>query len=290
MMRRFQYKHILMIAVFIVLICSWAVGNIIHSAADLDNEQGLVDSSIFERWKEEIVLITVISLISTVPITGIYILYDKKGIELFSGILLIAFWIAAFLAATIFVILFTASLGGDIEFFWLPSEGSLQFLPFVGKLGIWILLFLLAGLFTLFVYLKIEDILNKEKEGEKPDIKTERDWDLQAEEKEKIEEDLTSTVDRAITYLHKGQDVRSTIIDCYREMCRVLEQSGESNDEFMTPREFEKAVSENVPAMKEIISEITHLFEEARYSPHELTEEKREKALTYLENLKRGLK
>ncbi len=289
MMGRFNRRHVLVIAVFTVLICSWAVGNIINSTTkDTGGNSQPLGSKVLESWNSELTLVLAILLISTVPLIAIFILHDKDWKALLSGSLLVGFWIITFLGGTLLVILNQNLISGVKIFDWIPWEISPAALPLVGKLGIGILVVLLGGLSIFVVYVNLVYLLKKKSQDKEVRNVPEFDFEEEKEEVE-IEEDLSSTVNKAISDLHEGEDVRSTIIDSYREMCRVLEKRGERNDEFLTPREFEKAVIGNIPQVNEVISEITHLFEEARYSPHELKEEERKKAVTHLQNLKRRL-
>lgn len=106
------------------------------------------------------------------------------------------------------------------------------------------------------------------------------------EEKKKIEEDLTESVDRAIRDLNEGKDIRSTIIRCYQKMCFTLEDYGIIYDMYMTPREFEKNAINNLNVSKDTIDELTTIFEEARYSSHSLNESQRKSALKNLKLLR----
>lgn len=106
------------------------------------------------------------------------------------------------------------------------------------------------------------------------------------EETSEIEQDLSQSVDRAIKDLKKGKDTRSTIIRCYQKMCFILEDYGVTYDRYMTPREFENNAVLNLNFSRSTISELTTIFEEARYSPHSLTESQRKAALKNLKSLK----
>ncbi|MBS3781330.1 MAG: DUF4129 domain-containing protein [Candidatus Thermoplasmatota archaeon] len=105
-------------------------------------------------------------------------------------------------------------------------------------------------------------------------------------EKQTIEDSLTSTLDRAITDIDEGEDIRSTIMKSYHEMSRLLEDEGAKNDDSMTPREFKAEIIQKIPAAENLVSDITFLFEEARYSPHELEERDKKQVIQQLEELK----
>jgi hypothetical protein len=65
--------------------------------------------------------------------------------------------------------------------------------------------------------------------------------------------------------LHAGEDFRTTILRCYREMSRVVQQErGMARDAAMTAREFERLlIGKGLPP--EAISTLTRLFEQVRY-------------------------
>jgi len=109
------------------------------------------------------------------------------------------------------------------------------------------------------------------------------------EEEMEIEDEFSESVKSAIEDLYKGKDVRSTIIRCYQRMCRALEESGVSNDAFITPREFEKKALAQLDVSESTIKDLTTTFEEARYSDHPLKEDKRKRALRDLHKLREGL-
>ncbi len=66
-------------------------------------------------------------------------------------------------------------------------------------------------------------------------------------------------------------DVRRAIYRAYEEVCRALADKGLLRSEAWTVREFEQAIAEALPSVpKDLIDELTTLFEEARYSDHAL--------------------
>jgi len=130
-------------------------------------------------------------------------------------------------------------------------------------------------------------------ETTEPDLKPSKiETDIYSKKKideETIEDSLSSTLDEAITEIDEGRDVRDTIIHSYNQMTRLLEEKGAENDDSMTPREFEEEITKKIPNAENFVSNITFLFEEARYSPHELEEKDREEVIHQLENLKEEL-
>ncbi len=131
---------------------------------------------------------------------------------------------------------------------------------------------LIAGI-TIFLYQKREMFSSSSEEKEESEL----------------EEDLSSTVDRAINDLSKGKDVESTIRRCYYHMCLLLEEKGASNEDFMTPREFEKYALAKLSVSSSKISEIRSLFEKVKYSSHEFDEGHRKTAVKDLKELREEL-
>lgn len=110
------------------------------------------------------------------------------------------------------------------------------------------------------------------------------------EELEKdFEVDMSSTVEEAIRGLYKGKDVNSTIIRCYQNMCYILEESGVSNDAFITPRELQKKTVSELNVSEGAISDLTKLFEKGRYSIHAMDEDDRKRAIKDLKRLKKEI-
>ncbi len=104
-----------------------------------------------------------------------------------------------------------------------------------------------------------------------------------------VKEQMSDTIDRTLDDLIKGKDVRSTIIRCYAEMSKHLERQGVREDESFTPREFREKAMNELDVSQKSISSITSIFEEARYSSHELGEKDKNSAMESLRTLKNEL-
>ncbi len=78
-------------------------------------------------------------------------------------------------------------------------------------------------------------------------------------------DDLAEEVQTALVSLRSGGDLKSTIVRCYHEMSRVLEEErGIARESTMTPREFEeRLVDKGLPETS--IRTLTRLFEQVRY-------------------------
>jgi hypothetical protein len=78
-------------------------------------------------------------------------------------------------------------------------------------------------------------------------------------------DDLAKEAQNAIEALKLGDDLRITVIHCYREMTRIVKQhKGIERETTMTVREFEDyLVRSGLP--KEAIQTLSRLFEQVRY-------------------------
>ena len=72
--------------------------------------------------------------------------------------------------------------------------------------------------------------------------------------------------------LAAGDDVREAIYMCYENMCQILMKHGYLRRDFETVREFEMAIRKALPINETSLMALDQVFEEARYSAHEMTE------------------
>jgi hypothetical protein len=93
---------------------------------------------------------------------------------------------------------------------------------------------------------------------------------------------LANEARTALEALYTGGDLKTTIIHCYQEMCRVVkEEKRIMRDTAMTPREFEdRLVSKGLPP--ESIRKLTRLFEQVRYGRLPAGAQEEEMAVTCL--------
>lgn len=160
-------------------------------------------------------------------------------------------------------------IGEGFTYVWDKTDVAVES---VGGPGIFLLMIILVFALTFFIYQKL-DLRSKSRP-------------FKEDEKEKMEKDISSTVDRAITELHQGNDAKSTILRCYQRMCLILEEKGVENEEFMTPREFENVAKKKLIVSSRNISNIREIFELAKYSSHELTEKEKNRVVEYLKALR----
>ena len=102
-------------------------------------------------------------------------------------------------------------------------------------------------------------------------------------------QEVAETIQRTIDALAGGSDTRATVIRCYTDMCKVMAKYGVVEEEHLTPREFENIAKEALPVPNELIHDLVMIFEEARYSDHDLTEDASQRALSALEGMKEKL-
>lgn len=101
------------------------------------------------------------------------------------------------------------------------------------------------------------------------------------EQKPSIEEIATQTISR----LRTESDHRSTVINCYKQMCDWLEQKGVKKGSYQTAREFALATRDYIKMSPESLYSLTQIFEKARYSPHDITTEDRDRAIQLLNEI-----
>jgi len=101
------------------------------------------------------------------------------------------------------------------------------------------------------------------------------------EEGPTIEEIASQTIDR----LKTEKDYRKTVIDCYKQMCNWMGNNGVKKDSYQTPREFAMASKGHLQMSPESLYSLTQIFEKARYSPHEINSDDKEKAIKCLSEI-----
>lgn len=86
-----------------------------------------------------------------------------------------------------------------------------------------------------------------------------------------------------------ASDPRSRIIACYEYLVATVSRLGAPVSSDLTARELDKAVRSTFALRGPATSELTQLFEEARYSLHEITDIDADKARKYLESVSEEL-
>ena len=96
-------------------------------------------------------------------------------------------------------------------------------------------------------------------------------------DKDEKKREAAAVLGRARDELAVGGDYRVAVLRCYRDMVKLLSGKGVRDQDHMTAREFEALASVEL-GLGEGLRELTALFEEARYSQHDVAEYQRERA------------
>ncbi len=280
---------ILVIAIIIVLITSWVAGNLINSFGQTGAEWmshygpeedehlgGLGNGLVIPEY---ILSYLMISVILALTVSGVIIalvdptvggrLVKSIGINIF-GLILVLTLIMVFMH--IFM-----TRGSLLDFLYgnngtppasAPGDTTSNGLPenFMGML----LPLFLIGLLGLFILMKYLNFYVSTIRGHE----------------DEVDYSINTTLDSTMRDLRAGEDVRSTIIRCYQNMCYNLQDQGIKQYDYITPREFRRRAVAKLPVSDRTVGALTTLFEEARYSTHVLGEEHKKRALVTLERLK----
>ena len=106
---------------------------------------------------------------------------------------------------------------------------------------------------------------------------------------EKMKVNTAEVLRQTITRLKSAKEYHETILQCYKRMCEILSKAGLEAAPEQTAREFAESISAKLHIGEEAVTGLTFLFEEARYSNHEISEDKRLVALNHLGLLQQAL-
>ncbi|MCK5562465.1 MAG: DUF4129 domain-containing protein, partial [Thermoplasmata archaeon] len=84
--------------------------------------------------------------------------------------------------------------------------------------------------------------------------------------------------------------IRKAIFEAYRSMLKVMRKYDYVREKSMTPLEFQKVIEAAIPISDKNLSELTKIFEEARYSNHKLDTRIRDRAILCFRDLKNELR
>ena len=104
-------------------------------------------------------------------------------------------------------------------------------------------------------------------------------------ELQKERERVADILDLTISELRHGEEYRQTVLECYRKICEILESKTEIDGTSLTAREFEVIVSSRLKLETPYLSQITDVFEVARYSQLLISKSMAEAAIDCLSNL-----
>ncbi|MBS3781592.1 MAG: DUF4129 domain-containing protein [Candidatus Thermoplasmatota archaeon] len=215
-----------------------------------------------------------------IVISAIAIWQGLKGEKMFPHLAAIAIIGAFFLVVTFLGgggEMISEEIGGNGEGIFIPWDDPGGYMETTfGNFGTLLLIILVGGILAFLLVQRVIPMISSSTESE--------------EDEEKLEDQLSSTVDSAVTELREGKDVHSTILRCYQKMCLILEEEGAKNFDFMTPREFEKQAMRTLDVSTSKITEIREVFELAKYSNYRLGDEERDRALKSLKELRKELR
>lgn len=106
---------------------------------------------------------------------------------------------------------------------------------------------------------------------------------------DELKKKAAEAVQQAILGLKTTKEYREIILQCYKHMCNIFANSGVAISQNETAREFAANISSKLYMSTEAVRGLTFLFEEARYSDHQMTDEQRISALSNLESLRQAL-
>ncbi|MCS7105126.1 MAG: DUF4129 domain-containing protein [Thermofilaceae archaeon] len=105
------------------------------------------------------------------------------------------------------------------------------------------------------------------------------------------EEELLKATSEAIREVEEGADPRGAIVNYFLKLCKLLEEQGVSVSEELTAREVAQVALQKFKRLEpEPLLTLVHLFEEARYSSHIVSEVMRDKALESFKSIQDQLK
>jgi hypothetical protein len=110
------------------------------------------------------------------------------------------------------------------------------------------------------------------------------------EELEKQRNEVANILDQTVTDLRRGGEYRQTVLECYGKICEILESRSKIDGRLLTAREFDAAVSDRLKLNSPYLAQITGIFEDARYSVHEISEREADAAIDCLTHLSSALR
>lgn len=114
------------------------------------------------------------------------------------------------------------------------------------------------------------------------------DWD-EGPRNPEAREIAAAVVEETVQALRLGEGVREAILGCFQRFCDLLGGRGVANQAPLTARELEDLAVDRLHVSREASEALTSLFEEARYSLHNLDEGDRHRAIESLERIQTSL-
>ena len=102
--------------------------------------------------------------------------------------------------------------------------------------------------------------------------------------------EVANIFDQTISNLRGGGEYRRTVLECYRRICEILESRSKIDGRLLTAREFEETLGDRLKFSSPYLAQITQIFEDARYSTHEITGREADTAIDCLTHLSSALR
>ena len=94
-----------------------------------------------------------------------------------------------------------------------------------------------------------------------------------------IAEETISILQDGARELREAGDYRRTILECYRRLCVIFDSRGDKAHHQLTARELQELMVRQFNWAEKPISQLTMLFEEARYSQHQISIDMKDRAI-----------
>jgi hypothetical protein len=107
--------------------------------------------------------------------------------------------------------------------------------------------------------------------------------------RERRRREAVRAVRRTLLDLEAGTDFRLAVMACYQRMCSLIAARGVAEQDVLTAREIEGLALAELGLSREGVDGLTNLFEEARYSTHEIGPAQRDRAIECLTSIRREL-
>jgi hypothetical protein len=104
-----------------------------------------------------------------------------------------------------------------------------------------------------------------------------------------MREDVVATIDDAIDDLEREPDPRRAVIAAYARMERVLGRHGLARKQSETAIEYLRRVLGDLTSSGDAVGRLTSLFEQAKFSSHQITEPMKHDAIASLREIRAGM-
>jgi len=154
------------------------------------------------------------------------------------------------------------------------SQQFSSFLPTISIPGA----YLVATIVIVFFIVGLAVVRNVRRQNSVSGFEGTKDLEMQ-----RIE--IANVLDDAVSELRRGNEYRKTVLECYRRISELLEAKSSIDGRPLTAREFEKTVSTSLKLHTPYLSQVTDIFEIARYSRKEISKDDADFAIESLSKL-----